>query len=66
MKLSNHKCLHCGSNPARMKRIVDRLVKAEVAASWKGSQPPDDQVDIDRELNSAREAFRIELHWISA
>ena len=65
MAIINEVCKHCGANPAEIRRIVSRLVKAEVAASWKGSQEPCKMLFIERELKLARQKFRVLLERIS-
>lgn len=58
-------CKHCGSKPETLKNIVKRLVKAEVARSWMGAQPPEDWPTIEAELKLARAAWKAELERIS-
>lgn len=47
------KLSHAASNK-RLKRAIRRLVNAEVAKSWMGSQPPEDYKFIEKELTLAR------------
>jgi hypothetical protein len=42
----------------RVARAVERLIRAEVAESWKGSKMPEDHPPIERELRLARAAYR--------
>lgn len=42
---------------ARIKRAVTRLIKAEVADSWKGGGDPNDIPAIEAELKLARKHF---------
>ena len=40
-----------------LKRAVNRLIKAEIEASWKGSMYPSDWPEVDRKLASARRNY---------
>ena len=58
--------------PASIKQMkylrfsVTRLVKAEVAMSWKGSQPPEEHAAIDTELKVARAQYHRALERVAA
>ena len=44
-----------------LRRAVTRLIKAEVADSWKGSKMPEERVGIERELERARSNYHRQL-----
>jgi hypothetical protein len=58
--------------PASIKQMkylrfsVTRLIKAEIAASWKGGQPPEDHAAIDTELKVARAQYQRALKRVEA
>lgn len=39
-------------------RAVNRLIRAEVDAAWKGGKPPDQWPNIEKELVQAREGYK--------
>ncbi len=45
----------------KLRRLIRRLVKAEVADSWKGGQMPEDWPAIEYELRAARHALNAYL-----
>ena len=46
-------------------RSVRALIKAEVADSWKGSQPPEDWPHYERELEKKRANFEAALRRVA-
>lgn len=37
----------------QLRTLITKRVNAEVAASWKGAQPPEDRAQIDEDLDKA-------------
>ena len=42
---------------ARIQKVIDRLIKAEIEDSWKGGGDPEDIPEIEKELRRARASF---------
>lgn len=72
--LSEATCSRCGDPRRRpvdiartnLKRAITRLIKAEIASSWKGGGDPADEPAIEQERTRAREAvdraiYRLEI-----
>jgi hypothetical protein len=50
---------------AKLKRAIKRLVKAEVAYSWKGAESPETEATLERELKLARKRCKEALANVS-
>ena len=50
---------------AQLKRAIRVLVRAEIARSWKGSQPVEDHEIIDSELKAAKTRVSVLIHRLT-